>query len=255
MTKQFIYGQHAVLNALSQNPKKIQHIYLQVSCGTRFMPILRAAENTNIPITEVEKSVLDKYVADETHQGVVAEYLATSDIHERDLFDFLEQQAQPPFLLILDGVQDPHNLGACLRSAEGAGVTAVIIPKDRSATVNATVRKVACGAAEHIPVITVTNLARILRMLKEQGIWLYGAAIDAPSTLYQLSLSRPLAMILGAEHQGLRRLTRECCDVLFHIPMQGQLESLNVSVATGIALFEVIRQNTADIAPIQVKVK
>jgi 23S rRNA (guanosine2251-2'-O)-methyltransferase len=148
----------------------------------------------------------------------------------------------PPFLLILDGVQDPHNLGACLRSADAAGVDAVILPKDRSAPLSATARKVACGAAETVPVIRVTNLARSLRAIRDAGVWLYGAAGDAQQSLYEADLSGPLALVLGGEGRGLRRLTREHCDVLMAIPMAGSVSSLNVSVATGICLFEARRQ-------------
>ena len=148
----------------------------------------------------------------------------------------------PPFLLVLDGVQDPHNLGACLRSADAAGVHAVIVPKDRSAGLTATVRKVACGAAETVPLLAVTNLARTLRTLQDAGVWLFGAAGEAEKSIYDIDLKGPLALVMGNEGSGLRRLTREHCDELFAIPMVGTVESLNVSVATGVALFEAGRQ-------------
>jgi 23S rRNA (guanosine2251-2'-O)-methyltransferase len=162
--------------------------------------------------------------------------------NEDDLFAVLGNLKEPPFLLLLDCVQDPHNLGACLRSADAAGVHAVVAPKDRSVSLTDTVRKVACGAAEHVPFVMVTNLARTLKQLKEHGLWLVGTADDAKQSLYDIDLSGPLALVMGAEGKGLRRLTRECCDFLVHIPMAGSVECLNVSVATGVCLFEAVRQ-------------
>nr|MBP8771300.1 23S rRNA (guanosine(2251)-2'-O)-methyltransferase RlmB [Thiopseudomonas sp.] len=148
----------------------------------------------------------------------------------------------PPLLLVLDGVTDPHNLGACLRTADAAGVHAVIIPKDKSATLNSTVRKVACGAAEVVPLVAVTNLARALEKLRQKGLWVVGTAGDAEQTLYQQDMTGPLILVMGAEGTGMRRLTREHCDYLVHLPMQGSVSSLNVSVATGVCLFEAQRQ-------------
>jgi 23S rRNA (guanosine2251-2'-O)-methyltransferase len=148
----------------------------------------------------------------------------------------------PPFLLVLDGVTDPHNLGACMRSAEAAGVDAVIVPKDKSALMTATVRKVACGAAESLPFIAVTNLARTLKTLQERGIWVFGATGEATRNLYETDLRGPLALVMGSEGTGMRRLTREHCDVLFAIPMAGEISSLNVSVSAGVCLFEAVRQ-------------
>jgi len=165
---------------------------------------------------------------------------------EDDLFDILNSLQEPPFLLILDGVQDPHNLGACLRSADAAGVHAVIAPKDRAAPLTDTVRKVACGAAEHLPFVTLTNLARTLKRLKQAGLWLVGTADDAEQSLYEVDLKGPLALVMGAEGKGLRRLTRESCDFLVHIPMAGSVECLNVSVAAGVCLFEAARQRKKD---------
>ncbi len=169
----------------------------------------------------------------------------TTDTAVRDeafLFSLIEKTTAPPFLLILDNVQDPHNLGACLRSADGAGVQAVIIPKDRSVHLTDTVRSIACGAAEHIPLVEVTNLARVLDQLKDQGVWLVGTADQAPKSLYELDLTGPLALVMGSEGKGLRRLTAEKCDFLASIPMYGKVESLNVSVATGVCLYEAVRQ-------------
>ncbi len=162
--------------------------------------------------------------------------------NEEDLFNLIERLEQPPFLLILDGVQDPHNLGACLRSADAAGIQAVVVPKDRSVSLTDTVRRIACGAAENVPFITVTNLVRTLKQLKTAGLWLVGTADQAEQSLYDIDLKGPLALVVGAEGKGLRRLTREACDFLIHIPMAGSVECLNVSVATGVCLFEAVRQ-------------
>jgi len=162
--------------------------------------------------------------------------------NEDDLFEIINYQKEKVFLLILDNVQDPHNLGACLRSADAAGVHAVVIPKDRSVGMTDTVRHIAAGAAENIPLITVTNLARTLEELKKMGIWLVGTADDAEKDLYHIDLNCPVAIVMGAEGKGLRRLTRENCDFLAKLPMSGTVECLNVSVAAGICLFEVVRQ-------------
>jgi 23S rRNA (guanosine2251-2'-O)-methyltransferase len=160
--------------------------------------------------------------------------------------DLLKTASSPPLFLVLDNIQDPHNLGACLRTADAVHVTAVIIPKDRSATITPVVRKVATGAAETVPIVQVNNLVRALEHLKELGVWLMGASGDAKQSLYQTDLRGPIALVLGAEGTGLRRLTEECCDVLMHIPMRGSVESLNVSVAAGICLYEALRQRLSD---------
>jgi 23S rRNA (guanosine2251-2'-O)-methyltransferase len=161
---------------------------------------------------------------------------------DKELFDIIDASTAPPFLLILDGIQDPHNLGACLRTAEAAGVHAVIVPKDRSVLFTSTVRTVACGAAEKVPLVAVTNLARAMRALQESGIWIVGTTGGAEQNLYDENLKGPLAIVMGAEGKGLRRLTRESCDVIVRIPMLGSTESLNVSVAAGVCLFEAVRQ-------------
>jgi len=168
--------------------------------------------------------------------------VAVTQKNEDDLFALLEHLHEPPFLLVLDGVQDPHNLGACLRSADAAGAHAVIAAKDRAVGLTDTVRRVACGAAEHIPFVVVTNLARTLTHLKEAGLWLVGTVDDARESLYDIDLTGPLALVMGAEGKGLRRLTHERCDFLVRIPMSGSVECLNVSVATGVCLFEAVRQ-------------
>ncbi len=186
---------------------------------------------------------LDEKADGAVHQGIVARVKPGRQYGENDLPDLLAAHAQP-FLLILDGVTDPHNLGACLRSADAAGVHAVIVPKDRSAQLNATAKKVACGAAESVPLIRVTNLARTMRLLQEENVWIVGTAGEADHTLYQSKMTGPLALVMGAEGEGMRRLTREHCDELISIPMVGSVSSLNVSVATGICLFEAVRQRS-----------
>jgi 23S rRNA (guanosine2251-2'-O)-methyltransferase len=186
---------------------------------------------------------LAKLAGEVTHQGAVASVRPLKAWDEHDLLGSIVE-LDSPLLLVLDGVTDPHNLGACLRSADAAGAHAVVIPKDRAAAVDGVVRKVAAGAAEFVPVATVTNLARALDMLKERGVWVVGTDAEAPETLYGADLDRPLALVLGAEGDGMRRLTRERCDFLVRIPMAGQVASLNVSVAAGIALFEARRQRT-----------
>jgi len=179
----------------------------------------------------------------------VVEVPAAETGGERQLDDFLHTLRSPALLLVLDGVTDPHNLGACLRTADAAGVQAVILPKDRSAGLTPVVRKVACGAAEHLPVFAVTNLARALRTLQAAGLWVYGAAGEAEKSLYDVDFTGSVALVLGAEGSGLRRLTREHCDALVKIPMTGSVESLNVSVATGVLLYEVVRQRRGGAGP------
>jgi 23S rRNA (guanosine2251-2'-O)-methyltransferase len=189
---------------------------------------------------KVPRKRLDGFYGGGRHQGVVARVEVKSLSHSLD--EILDRVQGPPLLLLLDGVTDPHNLGACLRSADAAGVHAVILPKDRAAGITPVVHKVACGAVQTVPLFTVTNLARTLRLLKEAGIWLYGAAGDAGQDLYASDLQGPIALVLGSEGGGLRRLTRELCDYLVSIPMAGSVASLNVSVATGVLLFEARRQ-------------
>jgi len=188
------------------------------------------------PLT-VSRATLDNLVDGATHQGVVARVRPRAAMQEDDLEALLDRLEEPPLLLILDGVQDPHNLGACLRSADATGTHAVIVPRNRAATLNATVRKVSCGASETVPFVQVTNLARTLRALGAQGIRRVGTDEDAEQDLFGADLSGPLALVMGSEGRGLRRLTREHCDLLIRLPMQGAVESLNVSVATGVCLY------------------
>jgi 23S rRNA (guanosine2251-2'-O)-methyltransferase len=246
MAKQNLtFGMHAITSVLENSPEKIKQLWVkQGRDDHKLQQIIALAEQRGIAIQQVPVKTLDKLV-NGRHQGVVAELgQAQVSLNENDLTALLDKTEQP-FLLILDGVEDPHNLGACLRSADAAGVTAVIAPKDKAVGITPIVSKVACGAAETVPFVQVTNLARTLEMLKQRGIWLYGAAGEAEQTLYQQALTGPIALVMGAEGKGLRRLTREHCDFLLKIPMVGTVESLNVSVATGICLFEILRQRSS----------
>ncbi len=241
-----LFGFHAVLSRLRQHGASIQEILIDRDrVDARMKDLLQLAESANVRVMQVERARLDGMAGGQArHQGVIAKAVDTP-IPYKDIHDVLESGlTEPPFFLVLDGVEDPHNLGACLRVADAMGVHAVIAPKDRAAGLNATVRKVACGAAETVPFIAVTNLARTLRELQEAGVFVVGAAAEAPSDLLNTSLTGPLALVLGAEGSGLRRLTEETCDALVSIPMFGSVESLNVSVASGICLYEARRQRS-----------
>lgn len=240
---QRIFGLHAVSSLLQRNPARVSVLLvLEGRNDVRMQALLALADQAGVAVRRVARRELDERVPGVSHQGVVAEIGGTSGLNENDLPEFLSRLQEPPLLLVLDGVQDPHNLGACLRSADAAGVHAVITPRDRSAPLSAVARKVACGAADAVPLVRVTNLARSLRALRDAGIWIYGAAGEAPQSLYDTDLSGSLALVLGGEGKGLRRLTREHCDALVSIPLAGSVSSLNVSVATGICLFEARRQ-------------
>jgi 23S rRNA (guanosine2251-2'-O)-methyltransferase len=203
---------------------------------------LDRAREANVRLIEADGLRIAKLAGSAGHQGVAARVQALPVVHSLD--DLLDAVQGPPLLLVLDGVTDPHNLGACLRVADGAGAHAVIAPKDHAVGINATVAKVASGAAETVPYFMVTNLARTLGELKERNIWCIGTAEDAPQTLYQADLRGPVALVLGAEGSGMRQLTRKTCDGLISIPMAGAVESLNVSVASGVCLYEALRQRT-----------
>jgi 23S rRNA (guanosine2251-2'-O)-methyltransferase len=244
--RNFVYGLHAVNAVLERAPERMLELWMaQPRDDARAREVKERAESAGVRIQTVGGDGLAKLVGDVAHQGVVAAVRPLKAWDEHDLIQALGQLAEEPLLLILDGVTDPHNLGACLRTADAVGVHAVVLPKDRSAAVDGVVRKVAAGAAEFVPVATVTNLARCIDGIKERGIWVVGTDGEAPQTLYAADLKRPLALVLGAEGDGMRRLTRERCDFLVRIPMAGQVESLNVSVAAGVALFEARRQRTA----------
>ena len=241
-----LFGFHAVLSRLRQHGASVQEILIDRDrMDARMKDLLKMAEAAGVRTMEVERSRLDGMAGmNGRHQGVIARVVDTP-IPYKDIHDILESDlTEPPFFLILDGVEDPHNLGACLRVADAMGVHAVIAPKDRAVGLNATVRKVACGAAETVPFIAVTNLARTIRDLKEAGVFVIGTTMDAPSTLLNTKLDGPIAIVLGAEGDGIRRLTAETCDALMTIPMYGSVESLNVSVASGICLYEARRQRS-----------
>ncbi|MDT3252395.1 23S rRNA (guanosine(2251)-2'-O)-methyltransferase RlmB [Serratia sp. root2] len=241
---EIIYGIHAVKALLDNDPQRFLEVFiLKGRDDRRLQPLIAELEATGIVIQVANRQWLDEKVEGAVHQGIIARVREGRQYQENDLPSLLAS-VDTPFLLVLDGVTDPHNLGACLRSADAAGVHAVIVPRDRSAQLNATAKKVACGAAENVPLIRVTNLARTLRLLQEMNVWVVGTAGEADHTLYQSKMTGPMALVMGAEGEGMRRLTREHCDELISIPMAGTVSSLNVSVATGICLFEAVRQRS-----------
>ena len=241
---EIIYGIHAVKALLDNDPQRFLEVFiLKGRDDRRLQPLIAELEATGIVIQVANRQWLDEKVEGAVHQGIIARVREGRQYQENDLPALLES-VDTPFLLVLDGVTDPHNLGACLRSADAAGVHAVIVPRDRSAQLNATAKKVACGAAENVPLIRVTNLARTLRLLQEMNVWIVGTAGEADHTLFQSKMTGPMALVMGAEGEGMRRLTREHCDELISIPMAGTVSSLNVSVATGICMFEAVRQRS-----------
>lgn len=249
MSEQIIVGIHAVTSIIATSPQRIKVLWLQQpTTSSRLHSIVEAAKANGITIENQPRSYLDTIAKDLRHQGVIAKVTALPSYTENDLPAILAT-ASEPLLLILDGVQDPHNLGACLRTADATGVTAVIAPKDRAVGITATVSKVACGAAETIPFIAVTNLARTLKWLQQQGVWLHGTAEEEGQALYQTNLTGPIAWVFGGEEKGMRRLTREHCDVIVSIPMAGSVPSLNVSVATAVCLYETLRQRQVKANP------
>ncbi len=240
-----MFGLHAVESLLRRDPSRVGVLLaLDGRDDVRMQTLLELAAQANVPVRRVSRGELDERAPGVSHQGVVAEVGVAPGLGEKDLPAFLDALHEPPFILILDNVQDPHNLGACLRSADAAGVNLVIVPRDKSAPLNGAARKVACGAADTLPLVRVTNLARAMKTLRDRGIWIYGAAGEADQTIYQTELAGPLALVLGGEGRGLRRLTREQCDGLVAIPLAGSVGSLNVSVAAGICLFEARRQRS-----------
>lgn len=245
MSNEFIYGIHAVKAVLEREPERfIEAFVLKGRQDDRLMPILNDLQVCGVSIQLMTRKTLDDKAKGANHQGIMARVKPAKLLNEHDLDNIIAQYTAP-LLLVLDGVTDPHNLGACLRNADAAGVAAVIVPKDKSANINATVSKVACGAAETVPLIRVTNLARTMRALQEQGVWFVGTAGEATQDIYQAKLTGALAIVMGAEGDGMRRLTRETCDDLIKIPMAGTVSSLNVSVASGVCLFEAVRQRLA----------
>ncbi|MCM2678474.1 23S rRNA (guanosine(2251)-2'-O)-methyltransferase RlmB [Echinimonas agarilytica] len=237
-----VFGIHSVTALVQNTPERVVELWcLKGREDAAFNAIIKRAREYGVSVQFVARKTLDNSAKGENHQGVLARVKAAKVKTEADLDDILEKKHQP-FFLILDGVTDPHNLGACLRNADGAGVDAVIVPKDKSASLNPTVRKVASGAAETMPLIQVTNLARTMRFLQEHHVWLVGTAGETDQSLFDTQFKGGIAIVMGAEGKGMRRLTREHCDELVKLPMAGSVSSLNVSVATGICLYEVVRQ-------------
>ncbi len=240
-----VFGLHAVRTLLQRHASKIVQLYVQRGRDdARMNELLSLAKEHHIKVEQRSSQEMDKLTSSESHQGVIAQLKKIDNLGEGALDDVLDKAGASPLVLVLDGVTDPHNLGACLRTADAAGVHAVIVPRDRAAGLSPVVRKVAAGAAETVPLVQVTNLARTLRWLKERGLWLVGTDDEVTQSIYTAKLTGPMAVVMGAEGAGMRRLTKEHCDLLVNIPMQGVVESLNVSVATGVTLYEVVRQRT-----------
>lgn len=245
MNEDLICGLHAVAAALQQHPDRLEALWVSSErTDRRVNELVTAARTAGVRFQMVPRATLDRMAEGERHQGVIARLRTVAVKGEDELATLLPELPAHPLLLVLDGVQDPHNLGACLRSADAAGAHGVIVPRERSAPLSAAARRAASGAAETVPIFEVANLARTLRTMKDAGIWLIGATQDAPEPIYRADLRIALALVLGGEGKGLRRLTREHCDSLVRIPMVGHVASLNVSVATGICLYEAIRQRT-----------
>jgi len=239
---EYLYGIHAVQSALMNDARHVEQIWVDHKRhDRRIKELVIQAEKCGVPVNRADARALDRMSPGQRHQGVVAQYESVSQYSEGDLEELIKASAQP-LVLVLDGVTDPHNLGACLRTAEASGVTLVMAPKDRAVGLTPTVRKVASGAAERLPFIQVTNLARSLDHLKELGLWVVGTSDAAQENLFSARLEGPLALVMGAEGKGMRQLTQKHCDSLISIPMLGKVESLNVSVATGVCLYEIVRQ-------------
>lgn len=241
---EYVFGVHAVQAMLERSPKRVKGLILtRGRLDARAQTLSDLAENIGVSIQRLAPEDMDKLV-EGVHQGAIAQVSPSQMWSEEMLDRLLDGLESPALLLVLDGVTDPHNLGACLRSADAAGAHAVIIPRDRSASLTPVVRKVACGAAETVPLVAVTNLARTLKQLQQRGLWVMGTAGEAEQLIYQVDLKVPSVIVMGAEGSGMRRLTREHCDYLAKLPMAGSVSSLNVSVASGICLFEAVRQRS-----------
>lgn len=240
---QHIFGLHAVASLLNANPGAIKELLVDKKRqDKRIQELVAQAKQNGISVTLSHRDQLDRYAGGGKHQGIVAQCDRPATRDERALDAMLEHPDHPLLFLVLDGLQDPHNLGACLRTADAAAVDAVIIPKDRSVSLTSTVVKVASGAVFTVPVISVTNLSRTMRLMQDAGVWFVGTDGASSQSLYELELTGSIALVMGAEGSGLRRLTKEVCDYLVSLPMRGSVESLNVSVATGVCLYEVVRQ-------------
>lgn len=248
MAKQedIVLGIHAVNEMIKRTPERFIELWLLKGReDERTLPIINLARKYGIPTQQVHRKVLDEKSDGEQHQGILAKVTPGKTYTENDIESIAaqaENKNEQPFFLILDGVTDPHNLGACLRNADAAGVHAIIVPKDNAARITAVVRKVAVGAAETVPLLQVTNLARAMKQLQKIGVWIVGTAGETDTCLYDIKLQGAMALVMGAEGKGMRRLTRENCDQIVKLPMAGTVSSLNVSVATGICLFEIVRQ-------------
>lgn len=240
-----IFGIHAVESVLNRSPQNVIQLFLLKNRKDKTLATIEGlAKDAGIKCQSIDRKKMDERVSG-NHQGVIAEVkVSDASMGENDLLE-LAASKEKLLLLVLDGVTDPHNLGACIRTADAAGVNAIVLPKDRSASMNATVRKVACGAAENVPLVRVTNLARFLKQLKDEFVWIIGTAGEAEVEVFENKFSGKTAIVMGAEGSGMRRLTREHCDQLIKIPMAGSVSSLNVSVATGICLYEYVRQQSA----------
>ena len=244
--KEILPGIHTVTTVLRYQPERVQSVWLeQNKANKRIDELLEQARRFGIAIQQVERKKLDQLCEGTQHQGIAASCSVTTLKDEQDLVERCEDLSSPPLFLILDEISDPHNLGACLRTADAAGVDAVIIPQHHSAPLTPTVHKVSSGATVHLNIVRANNLARCIDTLKKAGVWVQGADGDAPHSIYTADLAKPTAIVMGAEGQGLRRLTRDSCDQLYSLPMLGSVESLNVSVATGIFLYEAVRQRGA----------
>jgi len=245
MSGELLFGIHSIDAALSNDPKNILELYFESdSQNARIKELSEKARELGLKPHARPREALDRMTGGARHQGAVARYRAPPPRTEKELYDLVEKAGKDTLILVLDGVTDPHNLGACLRSAEAAAVTAVVVPKDKAAGITPTVRRASSGAADRVAFFAVTNLARTLKALKESGVWLVGLAGESAQDFYKLDLKGPLGIVMGSEGEGMRRLTGEACDFLAKIPMRGGVESLNVSVATGVALFEALRQRT-----------
>ena len=241
-THKILFGIHPVAQAVTEQADQILGLYWDKDRGdTRIQNIIDSAKNQDIKISMVTKEKLETMSDSKNHQGIVARLAPAQDYSESDILQLVENTKQA-LIVILDCVQDPHNLGACMRSALALGATALVFPQDRSCPVNATVSKVASGAAEKLPFVAVKNLARFMQTLKEAGVWCIGMSVDTDKLLQDIDLKGPIALVMGSEGSGLRHLTEKNCDYLAKIPLIGPMESLNVSVATGISLYEVSRQ-------------
>jgi 23S rRNA (guanosine2251-2'-O)-methyltransferase len=239
---EYIYGIHALESVIEREPERLIELFVLKGKDEKSVhTLINQARRFGASIQFCQRKTLDEKADSEQHQGLVARVKPGKTYNDNDLAAIVAANAKP-FLLVLDGVTDPHNLGACLRTADGAGVHAVIVPKDNSASLTPVVRKVACGAAEVVPLVQVTNLARTLRDLQGMGVWIIGTAGEADKNIYECELSGPMALVMGAEDKGMRRLTREHCDELIKLPMAGSVSSLNVSGATGVCLYEIVRQ-------------